>query len=209
MYLTLFGHWLSIECQDYKWLEWGGRDVRTGGKYEREIQTIVSLTFSDANEQYLKPVGISWVSSFLIGPVTPCQKPWLTFIWKQRSYLSLYGAVDNVNIQKPKIFPGCLFPFFSFKMGGSNNFTSGLACLRDKMQLVSDFSHSLQFRVTLNSRLLLVNIINTLLSLVDTLSPLSLSVTASMCSAQILHDLNNSPQLYLRTTHIFVCLHFF
>ena len=186
--------------------------MRTGGKYEREIQTIVSLTFSDANEQYLKPVGISWVSSFLIGPVTPCQsKPWLTFIWKQTLYLIwLYGAVDKVNIQNPKIFPVCLFPFFSsFKMGCSNNFTSSLAWLRDKMQLVSDFSHSLQFRVTLNTRLLLVNIINTRLSLVDTLSPLSLSVTASMCSAQILHDLNNSPQLYLRTTHIFVCLHFF
>ena len=190
MYLALFGHWLSIECQDYKWLEWGGRDVRTGGKYEREIQTIVSLTFSDANEQYLKPVGISWVSSFLIGSVTPRQKPWLTFIWKQKLCLiRLYGAVDNANIQKPKIFPVCLFPLFSsFKIGCSNNVTSSLACLRDKMQPVSDFSHSLQFRVTLNTRLLLVNIINTRISLVNTLSPLSLSVTASMYSAQILHD---------------------
>ena len=33
--------------------------MRTGGKYEREIQTIVSVTFPDANEQYLKSVGIS------------------------------------------------------------------------------------------------------------------------------------------------------
>ena len=39
-------------------------------KYEREIQTIVSVTFCDANEQYLKPVGILRDSSFLIGLVT-------------------------------------------------------------------------------------------------------------------------------------------
>ena len=39
-------------------------------KYDREIQTIVSVTFCDANEQYLKPVGILRDLSFLIGLVT-------------------------------------------------------------------------------------------------------------------------------------------
>ena len=39
-------------------------------KYEREIQTIVPVTFFDANEQYLKPVGILRDLSFLIGLVT-------------------------------------------------------------------------------------------------------------------------------------------
>ena len=36
-------------------------------KYDREIQTIVSVTFCDANEQYLKPVGILRDLSCLIG----------------------------------------------------------------------------------------------------------------------------------------------
>ena len=39
-------------------------------KYEREIQTIVPVTFCDANEQYLKPVGMLGDSSFLSGLVT-------------------------------------------------------------------------------------------------------------------------------------------
>ena len=44
--------------------------MRTGGKYEREIQTIVSVTFSDANEQILKPVCWDFLR-FLIGLDTP------------------------------------------------------------------------------------------------------------------------------------------
>ena len=110
----------------------------------------------------------------------------------------------------PKYFQFVFFPFFLHSRWGAAIILlqawrgSVIRCSLCRISHIHCNSMSL-----LNTRRLLVNIINTRLSLVDTLSPLSLSVTASMCSAQILHDLNNSPQLYLRTTHIFVCLHFF
>ena len=110
-------------------------------KYEREIQTIVAVTFCDANEQYLKPVGILRDLTFLICLVTTPGE------LKKRKLNSLYIWIESLE-NNDKVTLWGLFFFFIYLDIYEANHCTGCACLCDKIQLVSDFSHLSQCSVT-------------------------------------------------------------